>query len=178
MNDGHGGGEAVPLNIAVLTVSDSRTLENDRSGGLLAERLRGAGHRLATRRLLPDDLYAVRAAVAAWIADPTVDVVLTTGGTGFSARDVTPQAVAPLLDLVVEGFGELFRSLSREEIGSSTLQSRALAGLANRTLVCCLPGSPGACALAWDGILAAQLDARNRPCNFVNVLRGDPGASK
>ncbi len=178
MNDVHGGGDAVSLNIAVLTVSDTRTLENDRSGDLLTGRLLEAGHRQAARRLLPDDLYAVRAAVAVWIADPGVDVVLVTGGTGFSPRDVTPQAVAPLLDLTVEGFGELFRSLSREEIGSSTLQSRALAGLANHTLVCCVPGSPGACALAWDGILAAQLDASNRPCNFVNVFRVRSGSAE
>ncbi len=161
----------IPLDMVVFTVSDSRTLETDRSGALLAERLVAAGHRLATREIGRDDLYEVRARVAAWIADPAIQVVLVTGGTGFAGRDITPEAVRPLLDREVSGFGELFRSLSRQEIGVSTIQSRAVAGLANATLVCCLPGSPGACALAWDAILREQLDARNRPCNFVSVLR-------
>ncbi len=161
----------VPLNIAVLTVSDTRTLETDTSGKLLVERLNAAGHRLEARLLLKDDLYHIRAVVAAWIADKDVQVVLVTGGTGFTGRDSTPEAVACLLDKQVDGFGELFRHISMAEIGTSTVQSRAMAGLANGTLVCCLPGSAGACATAWDGILAEQLDARHRPCNFVPHLK-------
>lgn len=160
-----------PLNIAVLTVSDTRTLQTDTSGQLLVERLTEAGHHLADRVLLKDDLYQIRAVVAAWIADPTVQVVLITGGTGFTARDSTPEAVACLLDKQVDGFGELFRQISYQDIGTSTIQSRALAGLANGTLVCCLPGSTNACRTAWDGILAQQLDASHRPCNFVPHLR-------
>lgn len=163
-----------PLNIAVLTVSDTRTLQNDTSGQLLVERLTAAGHRLADRVLLKDDLYHIRALVAAWIADDSVQVVLITGGTGFTARDSTPEAVTCLLDKQVDGFGELFRQISHAEIGTSTLQSRALAGLANGTLVCCLPGSTNACRTAWDGILAQQLDASHRPCNFVLHLRLAP----
>lgn len=161
----------VPLNIAVLTVSDTRTLGTDTSGQLLVERLSAAGHRLEARLLLKDDLYHIRAVVAAWIADKDVQVVLITGGTGFTGRDSTPEAVACLLDKQVDGFGELFRHISMKEIGTSTVQSRALAGLANGTLVCCLPGSTGACATAWDGILAEQLDARHRPCSFVPHLK-------
>ncbi|PNG15298.1 molybdenum cofactor biosynthesis protein B [Stutzerimonas stutzeri] len=157
----------VPLNIAVLTVSDTRSLETDTSGQLLVDRLLAAGHRLASRVLLKDDLYRIRAQVANWIAEDEVQVVLITGGTGFTARDSTPEAVACLLDKQVDGFGELFRQISVSDIGSSTVQSRALAGLANATLVCCLPGSTNACRTAWDGILAEQLDARHRPCNFV-----------
>lgn len=161
----------VPLNIAVLTVSDTRTTETDTSGQLLVERLSSAGHRLAARVLLKDDLYRIRAQVAAWIAEDEVQVVLITGGTGFTGRDSTPEAVSCLLDKQVEGFGELFRQISVTDIGSSTIQSRALAGLANGTLVCCLPGSTNACRTAWDGILAEQLDARHRPCNFVPQLK-------
>ncbi len=161
----------VPLNIAVLTVSDTRTPETDTSGQLLAERLQAAGHRLVERALLRDDLYRIRARVAAWIAEDAVQVVLITGGTGFTARDSTPEAVACLLDKHVDGFGELFRQISVADIGTSTVQSRALAGLANGTLVCCLPGSTSACRTAWDGILAEQLDARHRPCNFVVHLK-------
>src|SRR5690606_26574728 len=149
----------VPLEIAVLTVSDTRTLETDTSGQLLAERLQDAGHRLAARVLLKDDLYRIRAQVATWIAEEQVQVVLITGGTGFTGRDSTPEAVGCLLAKRVDGFGELFRQLSLGDIGSSTIQSRALAGLANGTLVCCLPGSTNACRTAWDGILAEQLDA-------------------
>lgn len=159
----------LPLNIAVLTVSDTRTAETDRSGDTLVARLEGAGHRLAQRRICRDDVYAMRAIVSGWIADPAVDVVLTTGGTGLMARDSTPEALAPLFDRVVDGFGELFRHLSLAEVGTSTIQSRALAGLANRTLVFCLPGSTGACRTAWDGILAEQLDAAHRPCNFAGL---------
>ena len=160
----------VPLNIAVLTVSDTRTYDNDTSGALLANRSVEVGHRLVARALLKDDLYKIRAQVASWIADEQVQVVLITGGTGFTGRDSTPEAVGCLLDKHVDGFGELFRALSILDIGSSTVQSRALAGLANRTLVCCLPGSTGACRTAWEGILAEQLDARHRPCNFVKHL--------
>ncbi|HEY8330372.1 MAG TPA: molybdenum cofactor biosynthesis protein B [Pseudomonas sp.] len=164
----------VPLNIAVLTVSDTRTLDTDTSGGLLVERLQAAGHSLAARVLLKDDLYRIRAQVAQWIAEDEVQVVLITGGTGFTGRDSTPEAVACLLDKQVDGFGELFRQISVPDIGTSTIQSRALAGLANGTLVCCLPGSTNACRTGWDGILATQLDARHRPCNFVTHLKQAP----
>jgi molybdenum cofactor biosynthesis protein B len=164
----------VPRNVAVLTVSDTRTLDTDTSGGLLVERLQAAGHHLAARVLLKDDLYRIRAQVAQWIAEDEVQVVLITGGTGFTARDSTPEAVACLLDKQVDGFGELFRQISVPDIGTSTIQSRALAGLANGTLVCCLPGSTNACRTAWDGILASQLDARHRPCNFVVHLKKAP----
>ncbi len=160
----------VPLNIAVLTVSDTRTLENDRSGDTLRSLLEADGHRLADRRIVPDDIYRIRAVVSAWIADPGVQVVLTTGGTGFTGRDGTPEAVRPLLDKVMDGFGELFRALSYEKIGTSTLQSRALGGVANGTFVFCLPGSTGACRDAWQGILTHQLDARTRPCNLIEIL--------
>lgn len=160
----------VALNIAVLTVSDTRTFETDSSGQMFVDRLSAAGHRLAERVLLKDDLYKIRAQVATWIADEQVQVVLITGGTGFTGRDSTPEAVECLLDKRIDGFGELFRALSILDIGSSTVQSRALAGLSNRTLVCCLPGSTGACRTAWEGILAEQLDARHRPCNFVKHL--------
>ena len=156
-----------PLNIAVLTVSDTRALESDSSGQLLVDSLQAAGHTLADRQLYPDDLYRIRAVVSAWIADPQVEVVLITGGTGFTGRDSTPEAVAPLLDKQVEGFGERFRQVSVEDIGTSTIQSRALAGLANRTLVACMPGSTNACRTAWTRILEPQLDSRTRPCNFV-----------
>lgn len=161
----------VPLNIAVLTVSDTRTLETDTSGQLLVDRLSEAGHHLAARVLLKDDLYRIRAQVATWIAEDEVQVVVITGGTGFTGRDSTPEAVACLLDKQVDGFGELFRQISVADIGTSTVQSRALAGLANGTLVCCLPGSTNACRTAWDGILSEQLDARHRPCNFVPHLK-------
>ncbi|ALZ84174.1 MULTISPECIES: molybdenum cofactor biosynthesis protein B [Pseudomonas] len=161
----------VPLNIAVLTVSDTRTFDNDTSGQLFVDRLESAGHFLAARVLLKDDLYKIRAQVAQWIAEDQVQVVLITGGTGFTGRDSTPEAVACLLDKQVDGFGELFRQISVADIGTSTVQSRALAGLANGTLVCCLPGSTNACRTAWDGILAEQLDNRHRPCNFVPHLK-------
>ncbi|MNH15470.1 Molybdenum cofactor biosynthesis protein B [compost metagenome] len=161
----------VPLNIAVLTVSDTRSFDNDTSGELLASRAVEMGHRLVDRVLLKDDLYKIRAQVAGWIADDSVQVVLITGGTGFTGRDSTPEAVACLFDKHIDGFGELFRALSILDIGTSTVQTRALAGLANGTLVCCLPGSTGACRTAWEGILAEQLDARHRPCNFVAHLK-------
>jgi molybdenum cofactor biosynthesis protein B len=160
----------LPLAIAVLTVSDSRTEDNDASGRLLVERAQAAGHRVVDKRIVPDDIYRMRAVFSAWIADPEVQVILSTGGTGVTGRDSTPEAVAPLLDKPLEGFGELFRSLSLEEIGTSTLQSRALGGLANGTFVFCLPGSSGACRTAWDRILLAQLDSRTRPCNFAQLI--------
>lgn len=166
------------LNIAVLTVSDTRGEESDTSGQLLVERLEGAGHRLAEKRIVVDDKYRIRAVVAAWIADPEVQVVITTGGTGFTGRDSTPEAVAVLFDKEIQGFGERFRALSGEEIGSSTIQSRCLGGLANRTVIFCLPGSTGACRTGWDRLLAEQLDSRHKPCNFANLVipgRGQHG---
>ncbi|HOW61527.1 MAG TPA: molybdenum cofactor biosynthesis protein B [Candidatus Contendobacter sp.] len=162
--------EFMPLAIAVLTVSDSRTLTDDASGQTLVERLTAAGHRQAERAIVPDDIYRIRAVVSNWIADPAVQVVLITGGTGITGRDRTPEAIQPLLDKEINGFGELFRMLSWEEIGASTLQSRALGGLANATLIFCLPGSTGACRTGWDRILQPQLDARTRPCNLVELL--------
>ncbi len=159
-----------PVGIAVLTVSDSRGLEQDGSGRVLIERLSAAGHRLAGRAILPDDIYRIRAQVSAWIADPAVQVVLTTGGTGLTGRDGTPEAVAPLLDKTIDGFGEVFRALSFEEIGASTIQSRAVAGVANGTYIFCLPGSSGACRTAWDKLVAPQLDYRTRPCNLVELM--------
>lgn len=167
----HAAKEFSPLSIAVLTVSDTRSEDTDTSGQYLAEVLRAAGHRIADKKIVPDDIYQLRAAVSHWIADDTIQVVLATGGTGFSGRDSTPEALAPLFDKHIEGFGELFRAVSHEEIGSSTIQSRALAGLANNTLICCMPGSTGACRTAWENILSEQLDARHRPCNFVNHLK-------
>lgn len=160
----------VPLAIAVLTVSDTRTEETDKSGALLVERLTAAGHRVAEKRIVRDDIYAIRAAVSHWIAEPSVDVVITTGGTGVTGRDGTPEAVSVLLDKEIEGFGEMFRMLSYEEIGTSSLQSRCIAGVANATFVFCLPGSSNACATGWDKILRAQLDNRTRPCNFAELL--------
>ena len=162
--------EASPLNVAVLTVSDTRTEETDKSGNLLVERLQQAGHKLSEKKILPDNIYVLRAAVAQWIADDCVDVVVTTGGTGLTGRDGTPEAVAPLLDKEIEGFGELFRVLSYEEIGPSTIQSRAIAGVANGTYVFCLPGSSGACATGWDKLIGDQLDSRTQPCNLVDLM--------
>ncbi|MGQ4879833.1 molybdenum cofactor biosynthesis protein B [Billgrantia sp. LNSP4103-1] len=165
----------IPLSIAVLTISDTRDFASDRSGALLAERLTEAGHRLAERRIVVDDVYRIRAAVSEWIADPDVQVILTTGGTGFTGRDSTPEAVSVLLDKRIEGFGEQFRQLSWHEIGSSTIQSRCLGGLANATVVFCLPGSSSACRTAWDGLLAEQLDSRHKPCNFANLVIPERG---
>lgn len=162
--------EKVPLRIAVLTVSDTRTEATDTSGQYLVESLRAAGHALAEKAIVKDDVYALRAIVSRWIADPAVQAVLLTGGTGFSGRDSTPEALLPLFDKVIEGFGEVFRALSLKEIGSSTLQSRAIAGFANRTVIFCMPGSTGACRTAWEGILREQLDSTYRPCNFVSVV--------
>jgi molybdenum cofactor biosynthesis protein B len=159
-----------PLNIAVLTVSDSRTLAEDRSGDLLVERLEGAGHHLFDRQILPDDIYRIRAAVSQWIAAPDCDVVITTGGTGLTGRDGTPEAVSVLFDKTIDGFGETFRAISFRQIGSSTLQSRATAGVANRTYCFVLPGSTGACRDAWDNLIESQLDYRSRPCNLVELM--------
>lgn len=159
------------LRIAVLTVSDTRTLRNDTSGQYLADALAAAGHQLQARQIQIDDIYKLRAQVSAWIADEQIEVILVTGGTGFTARDSTPEALAPLFDKPITGFGELFRQLSWQEIGSSTVQSRALAGLANNTLIFCMPGSTGACKTAWEGIVREQLDIDHRPCNFAELLR-------
>ncbi|MGB0187343.1 MAG: molybdenum cofactor biosynthesis protein B [Aequoribacter sp.] len=163
-------GVAQSLGVAVLTISDTRSIDTDTSGQYLVEQLKAAGHSLQDRQIVIDDVYQIRAKVSAWIAEPAVHVILTTGGTGFSGRDSTPEAVAPLFDKHVEGFGEVFRALSLQEIGSSTVQSRALGGMANRTVIFCMPGSTGACRTAWEGILKEQLDATHKPCNFVGVL--------
>ena len=160
----------VPVSIAVLTVSDTRSLADDRSGDALAEAIAGAGHRLADRDVVRDDKAAIRARVETWVADPAIDVVITTGGTGFTGRDVTPEAIEPLFDKRMDGFSTVFHMISHGKIGTSTVQSRATAGLAGRTFIFVLPGSPGACRDAWDGILAAQLDYRHRPCNFVEIM--------
>jgi molybdenum cofactor biosynthesis protein B len=158
------------LAIALLTVSDTRTRADDPSGDALQQRLQGAGHRLAERAIVPDDRYRIRAELSRWIADPAVQVVISCGGTGLAGRDGTPEAVAPLLDKLIEGFGELFRVLSFETIGTSSLQSRCLAGVANGTLVFVLPGSLDAVQTAWDRLIGAQLDAGTRPCNLVQLL--------
>lgn len=172
MSYAHGGGERgfMPVGIAVLTVSDSRDEQSDKSGRLLVERLTRAGHRLVEKAIVPDDVYQIRAIVSRWIADPAVNAVITTGGTGVTGRDGTPEAVRPLLDKVLDGFGEMFRSISYTEIKTSTLQSRALAGVANATYVFSVPGSSGACATAWDALIEAQLDIRTRPCNLVELM--------
>lgn len=162
--------EFVPLNIAVLTVSDTRTSETDTSGQALVDRLEGAGHLLKARDIVIDDVYQMRSVVSQWIAEPEIHVIITTGGTGFSGRDSTPEAMAPLFDKIIEGFGEFFRQVSADEIGTSTIQSRALGGLANGTVIFCLPGSTGACRTGWDKVIAEQLDSRHRPCNFVSMI--------
>jgi molybdopterin adenylyltransferase len=160
----------VPVNIAVLTVSDTRQLADDRSGDVLVERLTSAGHRLADRAIVPDDVEAIRNQVKAWIGDKGVDVVITTGGTGFTGRDLTPEALEPLFEKRMDGFSWVFHQISFQKIGTSTVQSRATAGVAGSTYIFCLPGSPGACKDGWDGILATQLDIRHRPCNFVEIM--------
>ncbi|MFQ3244294.1 MAG: molybdenum cofactor biosynthesis protein B [Arenicella sp.] len=156
-----------PINVAVLTVSDTRTLESDTSGQYLADQVVEMGHKLLAREIVIDDIYLLRAKVSEWIADPQIHVIISTGGTGFTGRDSTPEALAPLFDKQIDGFGELFRHLSFADIGTSTVQSRALGGMANSTMVFCLPGSTGACRMGWNGILKEQLDSRHRPCNFV-----------
>ncbi|MEA2867802.1 MAG: molybdopterin adenylyltransferase [Bradyrhizobium sp.] len=160
----------VPLNIAVLTISDTRSLEDDKSGSVLAERLAAAGHNLAAREIIVDDVDAIRIIIRRWTADPGIDVIITTGGTGFTGRDVTPEAIEPLFEKRMDGFSIAFHMLSYAKIGTSTIQSRATAGVAGATFIFCLPGSPGACRDGWDGILAAQLDYRTRPCNFVEIM--------
>ncbi|MEM6381189.1 MAG: molybdenum cofactor biosynthesis protein B [Pseudomonadota bacterium] len=160
----------VPLGIAVLTVSDTRTLQDDKSGDTLAGRIEAAGHKLAARVIVRDDVPALQAQVKDWAANDAIDVIITTGGTGFTGRDVTPDALEPLFDKRMDGFSALFHRISFEKIGTSTLQSRATAGLVGTTFVFCLPGSTGACKDGWDGILAAQLDYRHRPCNFVEIM--------
>lgn len=168
-----------PLACAVLTVSDTRTAADDASGDLLVSLIEGDGHRLAARDLIPDDIYRIRATVSAWIADAAVDVVISTGGTGFTGRDSTPEALLPLFDKTIVGFGELFRQVSYDEIGPSTIQSRAVAGIANATLVFALPGSRNAVRTGWEKILRAQLDASFRPCNLAELIprfrEGAPG---
>ena len=160
----------IPLNIAVLTVSDTRSEDDDTSGKLLVQRLTEAGHRLAQKTIVRDDVYRIRATVSHWIADDSVNVIITTGGTGVTGRDGTPEAIRPLLDKDIEGFGEVFRTVSYEQIRTSTLQSRALAGVANGTYIFCVPGSSGACRTAWDQVIAPQLDYRTRPCNLVELM--------
>ena len=159
------------LRIAVVTVSDTRTEETDRSGAVLVERLVSAGHSLCHKSIIKDDVYQLRAEVSRLIADPGVQAIVMTGGTGFTPRDNTQKAIQPLFDVSIDGFGELFRQLSHAEIGSSTIQSRAFAGIANNVIVFCLPGSPGACATGWDRVIAEQLDSRHKPCNFVDKLK-------
>jgi molybdenum cofactor biosynthesis protein B len=159
-----------PLRIAVLTVSDTRNETTDTSGALLVERVRAAGHTLAAKTIVRDDIYAIRGVVSAWIADANVEVVISTGGTGITGRDGTPEAIAVLLDKEIDGFGELFRAISYEEIGASSLQSRCLAGVANATYIFCLPGSSNACATGWDKLIATQLDFRTRPCNLAELM--------
>jgi len=162
--------ELIAVNIAVLTVSDTRTEADDKSGKLVAKRLQSAGHVLSDKRIVRDDIYAIRAAVSEWIANTEVQVVITTGGTGVTGRDGTPEAVTPLLDKIISGFGEMFRVLSYDDIGTSTLQSRAIAGVANGTYLFTLPGSSSACATAWDKLIEHQLDYRTRPCNLVELM--------
>ncbi|PXX96358.1 molybdenum cofactor biosynthesis protein B [Halomonas sp. LBP4] len=176
----HADAPFVPLGMAVLTVSDTRGFDADGSGDLLSARLTAAGHGLVERRIVPDDLYRIRAEVSAWVARDDIQAILVNGGTGFTPRDTTPEALTPLFDKAIDGYGELFRQLSLETIGSSTIQSRAVAGGANRTLIFAMPGSPKACATAWDGIIKAQLDARTRPCNFVAMVlpEAEPCASR
>jgi len=169
----------IPLRIAVLTVSDTRDEKDDKSGAVLASMIAEAGHQLADKDIVTDDEKKIRKKVRKWIKDPEVDVVITTGGTGFSPRDVTPEAVQPLFDKEIDGFSSLFHMLSYATIGTSTVQSRACGGMAGETFIFCVPGSPGACKDAWNGILKYQLDNRHRPCSFIEVMprfKGQPGA--
>ena len=158
------------LGIALLTVSDSRSLERDKSGDLLSELAKSAGHNLIDRALIADDRYQLRAQISTWALAPEIEVVITTGGTGFTSRDTTPEALLPLFDKIIDGFGELFRAASFKEIGAATIQSRAIAGIVNGTLIFCLPGSTNACKTGWCMILETQLDARTKPCNFVDLM--------
>jgi molybdenum cofactor biosynthesis protein B len=160
----------IPVSIAVLTVSDTRTLADDKSGQTLADRIEKAGHHLADRAIVTDDKELIRAKVLGWSKDPAIDVVITTGGTGFTGRDVTPEALEPIFEKKMDGFSEVFHRISYDKIGTSTIQSRATGGVVNATFVFVLPGSPGACKDAWDGIIEAQLDYRHMPCNFVEIM--------
>ena len=169
--------EKTPLTIAILTISDTRTPETDTSGDYLREQAESAGHIVLDRKICLDDIYKIRALVSSWIANENIHAILTTGGTGFSGRDSTPEALAPLFDKQIEGFGELFRHISLEDIGTSTVQSRAFAGMANKTVIFCLPGSTGACRTGWEGILSEQLDSTHRPCNFVSHTTAGTGNS-
>ena len=162
--------ERIAVRIAVLTISDTRDERTDKSGALLVERLQAQGHTLHEKRILPDNIYQIRAQVAQWIADEKVQAVVTTGGTGLTGRDGTPEAVAPLFDKEIEGFGETFRMISYEEIGTSTIQSRCIAGVSNGTYIFCLPGSSGACVTGWDKLIGPQLDSTNHPCNLVELM--------
>ncbi|PWQ97038.1 molybdenum cofactor biosynthesis protein B [Leucothrix pacifica] len=162
--------EFIPLNLAVLTVSDSRTEADDKSGQTLVSLLEKDGHHAADKQIVRDDRYEIRVMVSKWIADPDIQAIVTTGGTGLTGRDGTPEAIAPLFDKVIDGFGEMFRVLSYDLIGTSTLQSRAVAGVANGTFIFCLPGSTGACKDGWTKLISAQLDYRTRPCNLVEIM--------
>lgn len=162
--------EFIPLRIAVMTISDSRSAENDTSGDFLVESLAAKGHVLASRKIVKDDKYVLRAELSALIASDAVDVVLCTGSTGLTGRDVAPEAIEPLFDKAIDGFGELFRAASIEDIGAATIQSRAFAGVANGKIIFCMPGSPGACRTAWETVIQPQLDARTRPCNLANLM--------
>ncbi len=163
-------GQIVPVKIAVMTVSDSRTEETDKSGKLLCDRVQSAGHTLVEKVIVPDNIYQIRAVVSRWIADEAVQAIITTGGTGVTGRDGTPEAVQPLLDKEISGFGEIFRMISYQEIKTSTIQSRALAGVANGTYIFCLPGSSGACRTGWDELIQDQLDVRHSPCNLAELM--------
>ena len=160
----------IPLGIAVLTVSDTRTEADDKSGQLLIARVESTGHRLRDKKIVPDDIYKIRAVVSNWCIDDDIQAIITTGGTGVTGRDGTPQAISVLLDKEIDGFGEIFRAISYEQIGTSTIQSRAIAGVINGTYIFCLPGSSGACATAWDELISKQLDYRTRPCNLVELM--------
>lgn len=160
----------IPVKIAVLTVSDTRTVEDDKSGQTLVDRIEEAGHELMDRAIVTDDIGVIRERVRRWIADPEIDVVISTGGTGLTGRDVTPEAIMPLFDKVIDGFSIAFHMMSYQKIGVSTVQSRVCAGVAGATYIFCLPGSPGACRDGWDGLLEPQLDYRSRPCNFVEIM--------
>jgi len=169
-NEASSENQFIALNIAIMTVSDSRTQDNDKSGDLLVRKLTESGHQLYEKIIVADDVYKIREVISRWIADPNVHACISTGGSGLTGRDITPEAITPLFDKMIDGFGELFRSLSYELIKTSSLQSRALAGLANGTPIFCLPGSPGACKDGWDGIIKHQLDVRHKPCNLVELM--------
>ena len=170
MSRTHKDAKFIPLSVAVITISDSRTPENDTSGDYLADSLVDEGHKLAFRKIVKDDKYALRAEFSALIADEDIDIIVSTGSTGLTGRDIAPEALEPLFDKAIDGFGELFRSASLPDIGAATIQSRAFAGLANATVIFCIPGSPGACRTGWEEVIRPQLDARTRPCNLANLM--------